>query len=200
MSVRDTVRITDRSKFLERPHLLREISSEMNFEVDDVKTLIEDLKDTFYTMKVAVGLAAPQIGLLKRAVIINLDKSTRETELIIINPQIIQISEITKAGKESCMSLPNWRGVVQRPTMVEIYYQNTANEGVSLVAEGFLARVIQHEIDHLNGILFVDRMDAPEDLEQVDFYNRDNYAFLSEAEEKHFLQATEPKSVIKDVD
>jgi peptide deformylase len=131
---------------------------------DEVDTLLE----TFYSWKIAIGLSAPQVGIQKKIAIINMDKTKMDETLIIINPEIQSESGKKDIKKESCLSIPNYRGGVERRHKIHITYQDRNGIKKQMGAEGFLARVFMHEIDHLNGILFVDRMDENSELEPLD--------------------------------
>ena len=131
---------------------------------------IEDLIDTLQNYRISIGLSAPQVGVQLRISVINLSKDKVEPALILINPKIVLISGNKDKKKESCMSLPHYRGEVERRDKISISYQNRFGESQNLDARGFLARVIAHEIDHLDGILYVDRMKSLHELEPVDFF------------------------------
>ena len=129
-------------------------------QVDDVvRQLIEDLFDS---MKVVdgVGLAAPQIGVLRRVVVV--DVSAQEAghlPLALVNPQIAASSgEVV--GEEGCLSLPELYGDVQRSAQIEVEAVDINNEPFTLAVDGFFARALQHEIDHLDGILFIDHISS----------------------------------------
>lgn len=126
--------------------------------------------DMFETMLVApgVGLAAPQIGKSIRLVVIHVpedeDDGTEEVSLKLINPEIIKASG-EQVGAEGCLSLPGIAGNVRRAYQVTVKAIDTDNKPVRIKAEGYLAVVLQHEIDHLDGIMFTDRIENPkEDL------------------------------------
>ena len=101
-----------------------------------------------------VGLAAPQVGILKRAVVIDVDDSNVYK---MVNPKIIKKSG-EQLGQEGCLSVPEKKGNVNRPMNVTVEYTDDSGKPVTLKAEGILARAICHEVDHLDGILFIDRV------------------------------------------
>ena len=120
---------------------------------------IADLQDTFNVVQ-GLGLAAPQIGILKRAVVISpkrlgVDESVES--LLLINPTIETYGEV-QSGPEACFSIPGMLGNVERPQACKVEYSTASGERKSLEAEGFYAVCLQHEIDHLDGILYIDRM------------------------------------------
>ncbi len=137
--------------------LLRKKSKEVATIDNKIKILLDDMVDTMYAND-GVGLAAPQVGILKRVVTIDVDG---ENIYRMINPKIIS-STGEQIDQEGCLSVPDLKGNVQRPMNVTAVYTNENGEQVTLEAEGMLARCICHEIDHLNGILFIDRADKTE--------------------------------------
>ncbi|KPB04312.1 peptide deformylase [Bacillus sp. CHD6a] len=131
------------------------------------KRLIRLLNNMYDTMLEAdgVGLAAPQIGIAKRIAIVDIDDKHGKLELI--NPEIIK-EEGEQVGPEGCLSFPDLYGDVKRADYVKIRAQNRKGKWYELEARGFLARAIQHEIDHLNGVLFTSkvlRYFEPDELE-----------------------------------
>ena len=119
------------------------------------RILIEDMFDTMYESG-GVGLAAPQIGVLKRIVVMDTD----DNQHVLINPQILEFSEVTSLGEEGCLSVPNQRAQVERAQVIRVLYHTLEGDVMETTFEGFPARIVQHEVDHLNGILFVDRLKA----------------------------------------
>jgi len=115
----------------------------------------------------AVGIAAPQIGLLQRLIIIDCRQSIRPCRnhgrLVMINPEITA-REGERVGREGCLSVPDWVGMVPRAVDISVRYQDELGETHEMHAHGFEARVIQHEVDHLEGILFIDRVVSRRDL------------------------------------
>lgn len=114
--------------------------------------LLDDMADTMYAAD-GVGLAAPQVGILKRCVVID----TGEGLLELINPEIMEASDYA-VGVEGCLSVPDKRGTVERPNKVLVHAQNRKGRHIEVEAEGLLAVCMCHEIDHLDGILYVDKM------------------------------------------
>jgi len=114
--------------------------------------ILDDMAETMYSAK-GLGLAAPQVGILRRLVVIDVGDGLLE----LINPEIIK-EEGQQREEEGCLSLPDQQGFVIRPAKVEIKAQNREGKEVKLSGEGVLARAFSHEIDHLDGILFIDKM------------------------------------------
>lgn len=119
--------------------------------------LIEDMFDTMHEAK-GVGLAAPQVGILKRICVI--DCGLKEPQpYVLINPEIIS-SEGEQTGEEGCLSVPGYRGTVIRAQKIKVKYQDENMRDTLLEADGLLARCIQHETDHLEGILYIDKVEG----------------------------------------
>ena len=124
--------------------------------------LLDDMADTMYEAD-GVGLAAPQVGVLKRAVVIDVGEGLIE----LVNPQIVwQEGEVV--GAEGCLSVPGRRGTVARPQKVRVTAQDRKGNAIEVEGEGILAVCLCHEIDHLDGIVYVDRMieDCTEERKQ----------------------------------
>ena len=117
-----------------------------------LRTLLDDMAQTMYDAD-GVGLAAPQVGILKRAVVIDVGDGLIE----LVNPEILR-TEGAVVGAEGCLSIPGRRCTVERPEKVVVAAQNRDGKAIQLEAEGLLAVAMCHEIDHLDGILYVDKM------------------------------------------
>lgn len=118
------------------------------------KILINDMLDTMYEA-MGVGLAAPQVGILKRIVVIDVG----EGPIVLINPEILETSG-EQTGEEGCLSVPGKSGIVTRPDHVKVKALNEDMEEIELEGEGLLARAFCHEIDHLSGKLYVDMVEG----------------------------------------
>lgn len=134
--------------------ILRKRSREVTAIDNKIRTILDDMVDTMYE-KDGVGLAAPQIGILKRMVVIDVDD---ENLYKMINPKIIKSSG-KQIDQEGCLSVPEVKGTVKRPKNVTVQYTDENGDEVTLEAEDLLARCICHELDHLDGVLFIDKMD-----------------------------------------
>ena len=117
--------------------------------------LLRDMADTMYKAE-GVGLAAPQVGILRRVVVIDVGDEHGLIELV--NPEIIAV-EGEQAGPEGCLSVPGRRGYVVRPNKVTVRAQDRKGKFFELTGEELLARALCHEIDHLDGVMYVDKMD-----------------------------------------
>lgn len=132
-----------------------------------LKKLIADLKDTMADPAApGVGIAAPQVGVLSRVAIIDLGEEHGEVwisrPVALVNPEIIAASQEMLESDEGCLSLPSWFGVVPRHRAVTVRFQDEAGREKTLSLEGFPAFIVQHELDHLNGVLFIDHLPAKE--------------------------------------
>lgn len=121
----------------------------------NAKTLkvLDDMAETLYAREGRAGLAAPQIGLLRRLVVMDCGDGLIE----LINPEIVE-AKGEQLGPEACLSFPGYAGIVKRAQFVKVTTLTRSGETITLNAEGYLARCMQHEIDHLNGVLFVDHV------------------------------------------
>ena len=132
-----------------------------------LEILLGDLADTMYDAN-GVGLAAPLVGILRRAVVIDVGDGLVE----LVNPVIVE-SDGQQSGPEGCLSIPGRSGVVTRPNHVKVQAQDADGNAIELEAEEFFARAVCHELDHLDGVLYVDKMDreileGDEEYEPVD--------------------------------
>lgn len=152
----------------EGDEVLRKRSKEVKEINDKIRELVKDMKDTLYNTGNGIGLAAPQVGILKRVIVIDLGDGSGPLE--IINPVIIE-QEGEQVDIEGCLSVPGVYGEVKRPARMVVEYTNLDGEKVRVEARDLLARCMSHEIDHLDGILFIDkviRYIEPEEMEEKD--------------------------------
>ncbi len=129
------------------------------FDTPELNQLIEDMFESMYAAK-GVGLAAPQIGIAKRIAVIDLSVAEDPAQkIVLINPEIIRREEL-QIGEEGCLSLPGFREQVTRPKSVTVRAQNSKGEWFEMNGEELLARAFCHEIDHLNGRLYISHVSA----------------------------------------
>jgi len=137
--------------------LRRKAHKVTNFD-KDLSTLVDDM---FETMRKApgVGLAAPQVGISQKVIVVEYaeDEEEKPKSYAVVNPEILKTSAETELGIEGCLSIPNLVGEVERFSAVVVKGFNQKGQPVKIKASGWLARIFQHEIDHLDGILFTDR-------------------------------------------
>ncbi len=125
-----------------------------------VATLMDDLLETMYAAP-GIGLAAPQVGVLKCVLVVDVSRKEDPPEpLCLANPEIVAVSGETLKHEEGCLSLPQYYADVVRPARVTVRYLDRDNQSREIEADGMIAVVLQHEIDHLDGILFVDHVSA----------------------------------------
>ncbi|HOQ37295.1 MAG TPA: peptide deformylase [Acetivibrio sp.] len=136
----------------EGDEVLRKKSKEVDVIDDKIKTLLSDMAETMYAAN-GVGLAAPQVGILKRVVVIDVGEGLME----LINPVIVK-QEGEQTEVEGCLSIPGVAGEVKRPAKVLVEALNRDGEKIKVEGQGLLAVALCHEIDHLDGILFIDKV------------------------------------------
>jgi peptide deformylase len=130
-----------------------------DFETPELNKLVEDMFESMYAAK-GVGLAAPQIGIGKRIAVIDLSVAEDpQQKIVLINPEVIRKEEV-QTGEEGCLSLPGFREQVTRPKSVTVRAQNLKGEWFEMSGEELLARAFCHEIDHLNGRLYISHVSA----------------------------------------
>lgn len=134
--------------------VLRSTSKEVKEMTPRIKELIDDMFDTMYEAE-GVGLAAPQVGIRKRIVVIDCG----DQPLVLINPEILETSG-EQTGYEGCLSVPGKTGIVTRPSYAKVKALDENMEEYIVEGEDLLARCLCHEIDHLNGIMYVDKVEG----------------------------------------
>ncbi|MBI2871370.1 MAG: peptide deformylase [Candidatus Omnitrophica bacterium] len=142
--------------------VLRQKSKPVQVFNASLRKLVEDMVETMFSSD-GVGIAAPQVGVLER-VIIACETGKPGDEQVFVNP-VISARSGEEAGTEGCLSVPGVSGDVKRAASVTLKAQNLEGGHVRLKANGFFARILQHEIDHLDGILFIDRVESPQKAE-----------------------------------
>ncbi|HEX2166861.1 MAG TPA: peptide deformylase [Longimicrobiales bacterium] len=138
--------------------VLRQKAAPVSEVTEEIRTLIADMFDTMYAEE-GVGLAAPQVGVTDRIIVV--DPREEDVEpFALINPHIVHLGDEVVRDEEGCLSIPGLKEIVERPATVRVEATNIEGEPVGIDAEGLLARILQHEVDHLDGILFLDRVSA----------------------------------------
>ncbi|GAB4486962.1 MAG: peptide deformylase [Anaerolineales bacterium] len=159
MAIREIVTVPD-------PVLRRKAHKVTKFD-DNLKTLIDDMVETMRQAP-GVGLAAPQIGVLEQIIVVEYFEKEEDEEregaeaapkrlYVVVNPEITRVSPETVTGTEGCLSIPGYLGEVERFEAVTVKGQNRRGQPITLKLKDWTARIFQHEIDHLNGVLFTDR-------------------------------------------
>jgi peptide deformylase len=144
-----------RKILIEPDPLLRQISQDVEKVDKEIKTLMDDMLETMYAAP-GIGLAAIQVGVPKRIIVIDLSKEDEKKPLYFVNPKIIIRSKNKSTYEEGCLSVPGQFAEIDRPNQCHISYLDYNGKKKELKAEGLLATCIQHEMDHLKGILFID--------------------------------------------
>jgi peptide deformylase len=133
--------------------VLRQVAKRVHRIDESIQRLIDDMIDTVRAANGA-GLAAPQIGVPLRIIITNIDDRIS----VVINPEIVSMSEETAVMEEGCLSIPGYVGPVERAVRCEVRGLGRGGKPIKIRAEDYLARCLQHEVDHINGILYIDRI------------------------------------------
>ena len=135
--------------------LLKSISKPVDKISNDIKILVKDMFETMYNAP-GIGLAAVQIGIPLRVVVIDISKGEEKKPHYFLNPNIVWRSNKTSTYEEGCLSIPNQFAEIERPESCRVEYLDLNNQKREIEAKGLLSTCIQHEIDHLNGVLFID--------------------------------------------
>tara|TARA_Y100000816_G_scaffold254956_1_gene207476 strand:+ start:4797 stop:5321 length:525 start_codon:yes stop_codon:yes gene_type:complete len=148
--------MSQRKIVIEPDPILREKSNTLETVDDELRKLLDDMLETMYAAP-GIGLAAVQVGVLKRLIVIDISKDKeKKNPLFLINPEIISKSKHTSIQEEGCLSLPGHFAEIERPAECRIKFVDYNGKEKELRASGLLATCIQHEVDHLDGILFID--------------------------------------------
>lgn len=140
--------------------VLRKVATPVTAVTDEIRTLMDDMLETMYDAP-GIGLAAPQIGVSKRVIVMDIaPKGEAPNPMRFINPEIIWTSEETSVCQEGCLSVPESFADVVRPAEVKVRFLDAQGVEQEMHADGLLATCIQHEIDHLNGVLFIDHLSS----------------------------------------
>lgn len=163
MALREVIKVGD-ARLRQRSHSVGKITPE-------IRTLVDDMVETMHTAD-GIGLAAVQVGELQQIIVVELPENEEDpqsgTLYAVINPEIIKSSRDEVVGIEGCLSIPGYVGEVSRAEDVIVRGTDLRGKPLRVRAHGLLARVFQHEIDHCNGVLFIDRLVAPDRIWPVD--------------------------------
>ena len=148
--------MSKRNIVIEPDPILRKKSSPVEEVNNDLRKLLNDMLETMYEAP-GIGLAAVQVGILKRLIVIDISKNKEKKEpLFLINPKLTFKSNNTSVYEEGCLSLPGHFAEIERPAECHLTFIDYSGKEKNLKAQGLLATCIQHEIDHLDGVLFID--------------------------------------------
>jgi len=143
--------------------VLRQKAKRIRAFDSSVRRLAEDMIETMHAVD-GVGLAAPQVGVSLRLIVVGLPG---EAEMVLINPEVVR-RKGERLLNEACLSVPGYVGQVKRAESVTVKGVGLDGKGVRIRAVGLLAQALEHEVDHLNGVLYIDHVDSPENLRQID--------------------------------
>ncbi len=147
--------------------VLREKAEPVKEITDEIRALADEMVETL-TLRVGYGLAAPQVGILKRLIVVDVDDEL----YVLANPEIVWLSEERVLGVEGCLSLPGIEAEVERARRVRVRGLTMDGKPLTVEAEDMLARVFQHEVDHLDGVLFIDHLGRAKRLQLLKEYER----------------------------
>ncbi|MEJ8309928.1 peptide deformylase [Agrobacterium larrymoorei] len=138
--------------------LLRQQSKPVETVDSEIQRLADDMLETMYDAP-GIGLAAIQIGVARRMLVIDLSRDDEENKpQVFINPEILKVSDDVSTYEEGCLSIPDYYAEVERPASLTVRYIDRDGKQQTVEADGLLATCLQHEIDHLNGVLFIDHI------------------------------------------
>jgi peptide deformylase len=161
--------------------VLRQKAKKVHRFDSSLSKLVDDMFETMHAAH-GVGLAAPQIALSIRLLVAEYEdeESEKHHKAVLFNPEIVR-AEGEEIGTEGCLSIPGYAGEnIRRAARIVVKGQDVRGKAIKVNAEGWWARILQHEIDHLDGILFVDRLDRPEDLRELREEDVEEESFLAE--------------------
>lgn len=136
---------------------------------DSIKKLVDDMVESMHAAS-GVGLAAPQVGVPLRVIVVETppeEEGEKGHKVVLVNPEVVERSEEEIADDEGCLSVPGWVGEVKRAAEVVVKGQDLRGKTVRVKGRGFFARALQHEVDHLNGILFIKRVQDISTLHKI---------------------------------
>ena len=144
--------------------ILRQKAKQVKVIGPSVKKLIKDMLETMHAVPGRAGLAAPQVGVSLRVIVI--DKQEEGDDIVLINPEIVK-TKGERILQEGCLSIPGYFGEIKRAEKVTAKGKKPDGTEVRVRAEGLLAEALEHEVDHLNGILYIDHLESPDKLQKV---------------------------------
>jgi len=144
--------------------VLRQKSKRVKAIDGSVQRLIEDMRETMHAVPGRVGLAAPQVGVPLRVIVIGIPE---EEDIVLINPEIVR-----RTGErwvtEGCLSIPGYFGEIKRAQLVRVKGRDPSGKEIRIKADELLAQALEHEIDHLNGVLYIDHLESTDELHKVE--------------------------------
>jgi peptide deformylase len=151
--------------------ILRKKAKKVEKVTKDIQKLLDDMLETMRRAN-GMGLAGPQVGVSQRIAVVETEKKDdvpgSGVTYTLINPEVVKLSEETWQHQEGCLSIPGWRGDVERPLKVVVRALDRQGNRQKIEAEGIVARAILHEIDHLDGVLYIDKLVSPDRVWRVE--------------------------------
>ena len=151
--------------------VLRRKAKKIEKVTKETLKLIDDMVETMHAAH-GLGLAAPQVGVLQRVAVVEIEQKEdlpgSGVIYALINPEVVKQSEETWQNQEGCLSIPGWRGDVERPMRISVKALDREGKHVKLDVEGWVARAFLHEIDHLEGVLYIDKLAAPDRIWRIE--------------------------------
>jgi peptide deformylase len=144
--------------------VLRQKSKRVKAVDGSIKKLVADMIETLHATPARVGLAAPQVGVPLRVIVIGIPE---EKDIVLVNPEIVR-RKGERMVTEGCLSIPGYFGVVKRAESVRVKARDLRGRETKINADELLAQVLEHEIDHLNGVLYIDHLESPDQLYKVE--------------------------------
>ncbi len=151
--------------------MLRERGKKVAKITPAMQRLLDDMAETMRDAR-GVGLAGPQVGVLQRIIVVEVPKDEEDPKMQygfyqLVNPEIVKVSRELEEGVEGCLSIPGYTGDVERHASIELKGFDRNGKPIKVKARGYLARVFQHEIDHLDGVLYLDRLKSADKLHKL---------------------------------
>ena len=150
--------------------VLRRPAKKIEKVTPEIRKLIDDMFETMHAAN-GLGLAAPQVGVSQRIFVVEIEKDEDTPNsgiaYALINPEIVKASDERDIGPEGCLSIPGWRGEVERANKVLLRALDRDGKRIRVEVEGLAARAMQHELDHLDGVLFIDKLTAPDRIWRI---------------------------------
>lgn len=171
MAVKELYQVKQSGGIDSQDKFLRKQTEKVNIINEEILRVINDLRDTLWAYPICVGLSAPQIGESYSISVINVEKKDRSADLIMINPVILEQSGKKDKKRESCMSVWGKMGEVERRDKILVQYLDLEMNVIQRRFEGFYSRAVQHEIDHLNGIIYLDKLVSGEELREAALFS-----------------------------
>jgi peptide deformylase len=178
--------------------VLRQKAHQVERFEDTLSELAQDMAETMHAEN-GVGLAAPQVGVLERVIIVHTPEDEEEPGsgqmYVLVNPEVSRASDELAEGLEGCLSIPGYVGEVARHASVTIKGQDLKGNKIRVKARGFLARAFQHEIDHLDGVLFIDKLTAPDRIWKVEEGQEEQSEMLDDPSELQVTESPRPPRI-----